>query len=83
MERIVWLVLGGTTVAAALSAVKSIWALRAARWALGVLMLGGGPPGRVPACLATSLNNLPIRPGDLGRQEETLAAIHEASTIRW
>jgi hypothetical protein len=36
-----------------------------------------------PACLATSLNNLPIRPGDLGRQEETLAAIHEASTIRW
>lgn len=46
-------------------------------------MLGGGVPGCVPACLATSLNNLPIRPGDLGRQEETLAAIHEASTIRW
>ena len=74
--------LGGTTVAAALFAVKSIRALRADRWALGVLMLGGAP-GRVPACLATSLNNLPIRPGDLGRQEETLAAIHEASTIRW
>lgn len=78
-----WLVLGGTTVAAALFAVKSIRALRAGRWALGVLMLGGGPPGRVPACLATSLNNLPIPPGDLGPQEEALAAIHEASTIRW
>jgi hypothetical protein len=34
--RIVWLVLGGTTVAAALFAVKSIRALRAGRWALGV-----------------------------------------------
>jgi hypothetical protein len=37
-------VLGGTTVAAALFAVKSIRALRAGRWALGVLMLGGGAP---------------------------------------
>jgi hypothetical protein len=45
----VWLVLGGTTVAAALFAVKSIRTLRAGRWALSVLMLGGGPPGRVPA----------------------------------
>jgi hypothetical protein len=49
MEKIVWLVLGGTTVAAALFAVKSIRALRAGRWAPGVLMIGGGPPGRVPA----------------------------------
>jgi hypothetical protein len=82
-RRILWLVPGGTIVAAALFAVKSIRALRAGRWALGVLMLGGGAPGCVPACLATSLNNLRSGRVTLGRQEETLAAIHEASTISW
>jgi hypothetical protein len=46
-------------------------------------MLGGGAPGCVPACLATSLNNLRSGRVTLGRQEETLAAIHEASTISW
>jgi hypothetical protein len=42
MERIVWLVLGGTTFAAALYAAKSMRALRIGRWALGLLMIGGG-----------------------------------------
>jgi hypothetical protein len=42
MEKIVWLVLGGTTLAAAVFAANRRWALRTARWALGLLMIGGG-----------------------------------------
>jgi hypothetical protein len=42
MEKIVWLVLGSTTFAAALFAAKSMRALRIGRRALGGLMIGGG-----------------------------------------
>jgi hypothetical protein len=42
MEKIAWLVLGGTTFAAALLAAKRVRALRIGRWALGVLMICGG-----------------------------------------
>lgn len=42
MEKIVWLVFGGTTFGAALLAARSRRALHVGRWALGVLMVGGG-----------------------------------------
>src|SRR5690348_9691287 len=42
MEKIVWLMLGSTTFAAALFAAKSMRALRIGRRALGGLMIGGG-----------------------------------------
>jgi hypothetical protein len=42
MVQIVWVVLGSTAFAAALFAATSMRGLRIGRWALGVLMIGGG-----------------------------------------
>src|SRR5690242_3956339 len=43
---------------------------------------GLGADLAVALALATSLNNLSVRLGDLGRREEALAAIEEAVTVR-
>src|SRR5208283_5421087 len=44
--------------------------------------LARGRPDAFRPDLATSLNNLAIRLGDLGRREDALAAIQDAVTIR-
>jgi hypothetical protein len=43
----------------------------------GRLRLGRCPPRRFLPDVATSLNNLSLRLGDLGRREDALAAIQE------